>query len=189
MTVAAAVHPGRRRAARRAAPAPADAPAGGVAEAAGGASAGSDEGVYSLSSRYLGGRRFWQRRLASRSDVHAAILGGVPYGSLIHLVGSVRAIEPADVAAVLGISTRTLRRQGASPERPMPPDLASKAWLFAETLARATGVFGGRDAAERWMTKPALGLDGQRPIALLRTVQGAELVNDFLTRLEYGVYS
>ena len=34
-----------------------------------------------------------------------------------------------------------------------------------------------------------MGLDGKRPIELLQTVQGAELVTDFLTRLEYGVYN
>ena len=39
------------------------------------------------------------------------------------------------------------------------------------------------------MSRPAMGLDHQRPIDLLQTVQGAELVNDFLTRLEHGVYS
>ena len=34
-----------------------------------------------------------------------------------------------------------------------------------------------------------MGLNDQRPIELLQTVQGTELVTDFLTRLEYGVYS
>ena len=71
----------------------------------------------------------------------------------------------------------------------MPTDLASKTWLFAETLAKATEIFGGKEEAERWMSKPAMGLDRQRPIELLQTVQGAELVNDFLGRLEYGVYT
>ena len=71
----------------------------------------------------------------------------------------------------------------------MPADLASKTWLFAETLAKATEIFGSREEAERWMSKPAMGLDGERPIDLLQTVQGAELVNDFLGRLEYGVYT
>ena len=55
--------------------------------------------------------------------------------------------------------------------------------------AKASTVFGSREAAERWMGKPAMGLDGHRPIALLRTVQGAELVNEFLDRLEHGVYN
>lgn len=90
---------------------------------------------------------------------------------------------------MLGISGRTLRRQRETPKKPMPADLASKAWLFAETLAKATEVFGSREQAEAWLNKPAIGLDGQRPIDMLQTVQGTELVNDFLARLEYGVYS
>ena len=90
---------------------------------------------------------------------------------------------------MLGISGRTLRRQRETPKKPMPADLASKTWLFAETLAKATEVFGGKEKAEEWLNKPAMGLDGQRPIGMLQTVQGTELVNDFLTRLEYGVYS
>jgi putative toxin-antitoxin system antitoxin component (TIGR02293 family) len=145
--------------------------------------------LYSLSCRYLGGTKFWRHRPASRSDVHAAIVRGVPYGSLIFLVSQVKGLQEGDVAKVLGVSTRTLRRQSDTPDKPMPADLASKAWLFAETLAKATEIFGGKEEAERWMSRPATGLDGRRPIELLQTVQGAELVNDFLTRLEYGVYS
>jgi putative toxin-antitoxin system antitoxin component (TIGR02293 family) len=145
--------------------------------------------LYSLSRSYLGGAKYWRHRPASRSDVHAAIVGGVPYGSLVFLVSQVKGLEEADVAKMLGVSTRTLRRQGETPDKPMPADLASKAWLFAETLAKATEIFGGKEEAERWMSRPATGLDGQRPIELLQTVQGAELVTDFLTRLEYGVYS
>lgn len=71
----------------------------------------------------------------------------------------------------------------------MPADLASNTWLFTETLAKASEVFGGREEAEDWMNRPAIGLGGQRPIEMLQTVQGTELVNDFLTRLEYNVYS
>lgn len=56
------------------------------------------------------------------------------------------------------------------------------------TAAKAVEVFGSIEAAERWMDKPAMGLDGHRPIDLLQSAQGAEIVNDFLTRLEYCVY-
>jgi putative toxin-antitoxin system antitoxin component (TIGR02293 family) len=148
-----------------------------------------EDRFYSLSTRYLGGKKFWHHRPTSRSDVHSAILSGVPYGSLIYFVNQVKGLDEGDVAKVLGISTRTLRRQSETPDKQMPTDLASKAWLFAETLAKATEIFGGKEEAERWMSKPAMGLDGQRPIDMLQTGQGAELVNDFLTRLEYGVYS
>ena len=45
----------------------------------------------------------------------------------------------------------------------------------------------GKEEAER--SQEAMGLSGVRPIELLRTVQGAELVKEFLGRLEYGVYN
>ncbi len=148
-----------------------------------------DDRLYTLSRHYLGGKKFSRHTLHSRSDVHSAIVNGASYGALLHLISQMKGVLEGDVAKVLGISTRTLRRQSEHPDKPMPADLASKAWLFAETLAKAAEVFGGKDEAEAWMSKAAMGLDGQRPIDLLQTVQGAELVNDFLTRLQYGVYS
>ncbi len=60
---------------------------------------------------------------------------------------------------------------------------------FATMLAKAAEVFGSVGEAERWMVRQVMGLDGQRPVELLRTPEGAELVNDFLVRLEYGVYT
>lgn len=59
----------------------------------------------------------------------------------------------------------------------------------AETLAKACDVFGSREKAEVWMNRRAIGLNGERPIEMLQTVHGIELVHDFLTRLEYCVYS
>ena len=156
---------------------------------AGGVQRQMEHRIYALSLKYLGGKKFWRRDLCSKADVHSAIVKGVPYASLVFLVDNVTEVVEADVAKVLGVSTRTLRRQTEAPEKQMPADLASKAWLFAETLAKATEVFGGKEPAEQWMSRPAMGLSGQRPIDLLQTVQGAELVSDFLTRLEYGVYT
>jgi len=147
-----------------------------------------ESNLMQLSSELLGvGRR---RPVLSRFDVHKAIMAGdLAFSALIHLIGALKTMEEHDITRALGISGRTLRRHRETPKKAMPPDLASKTWLFAETLARASEVFGARDAAEEWLTKPAVGLDDQRPVDLLQTVQGTELVNDFLTRLEYSVYS
>jgi putative toxin-antitoxin system antitoxin component (TIGR02293 family) len=60
---------------------------------------------------------------------------------------------------------------------------------FAEVLIKATAVFGSQEEAEQWLEQPAIGLDQQRPIDLLATPEGAKLVEDFLTRLEFGVYA
>lgn len=145
--------------------------------------------LYRLSFGMLGGSEFLPRKFKSRLDVHAGIVEGIPYAALIHLVESIQALDEDDIVGVLGVSARTLRRQRVNASKPMPADLASRAWLFAETLAQASEIFGGRQEAERWLSRPAVGLGGQRPIELLRTLQGAELVHDFLGRLEYGVYA
>ena len=137
----------------------------------------------------LGGAKLLKRMPSSRAEVHATIVHGIPYSALFFLTDRITVLSEADVANVIGISARTLRRQKDEPKKSMPTDLASKTWLFAETLAKAAEVFGGKAEAERWMSEHAMGLDGARPIDLLRTLQGAELVNEFLGRLEYGVYN
>lgn len=137
----------------------------------------------------LGGKHALKRLPETRTELHAAFVEGVPYTLLIFLTDHAIALKPEEIADVVGISSRTLRRQKSDPKKLMPADLASKTWMFAETLAKASDVMGGREAAERWMSAPAMGLDGARPIDLLRTLQGAELVNEFLERLEYGVYN
>ena len=60
---------------------------------------------------------------------------------------------------------------------------------FPEFLDKATKVFGSQTAAEEWMVRPAIGLNGHRPIDLLKTSEGTMLVEEFLGRLEYGVYT
>ena len=138
---------------------------------------------------FMGGRRLFKSLPQSRAEIHGALVKGLPYAVLVNIVDQLSALSADQIADAVGISARTLRRQKDQPDKPMPADLASKTWLFAETLAQASAVFGGRDAAERWMARPAMGLDGARPIELLRTLQGAELVTELLGRLEHGVYN
>ena len=58
-----------------------------------------------------------------------------------------------------------------------------------EILTRAISVFGSRAAAVAWLVKPAIGLGRERPIDLLGTETGTKLVEEFLGRLEYCVYT
>lgn len=59
---------------------------------------------------------------------------------------------------------------------------------YSKMLKRATQVFGSREAAERWMEAPALGLERRRPIDMLASAEDLEVLETFLTRIEYGVY-
>lgn len=55
-------------------------------------------------------------------------------------------------------------------------------------VAKATPVFGSRREAKAWLNRPATGLEQRRPIDLLATQAGIEIVETFLQRLAHGVY-
>ncbi|GGG60539.1 MbcA/ParS/Xre antitoxin family protein [Hymenobacter glacieicola] len=50
-------------------------------------------------------------------------------------------------------------------------------------------VFGRIDAFHRWLLLPAYGLQGQMPVKLLHTIQGADSVAEELTHIAYGDFS
>jgi putative toxin-antitoxin system antitoxin component (TIGR02293 family) len=50
-------------------------------------------------------------------------------------------------------------------------------------------VLGSQDEAEQWLRRPAIGLEQKRPIELLTTPAGVKLVEEYLGRLEYDVYT
>ncbi|CDZ67170.1 Hypothetical protein NGAL_HAMBI2605_54490 [Neorhizobium galegae bv. orientalis] len=76
-----------------------------------------------------------------------------------------------------------------APSKPLSQEQSGRAWKFAEILSKATDVLGTQAEAEQWLERPAIGLDQRRPIDLLGTPAGVELVEDYLERLEYGVYA
>jgi putative toxin-antitoxin system antitoxin component (TIGR02293 family) len=65
----------------------------------------------------------------------------------------------------------------------------SRSTKIHHALARATKLFGSQAAAEQWLEQPAIGLDQRRPIDLMTTPAGLELVEDYLGRIGYGVYT
>ncbi|MDB5984108.1 MAG: hypothetical protein JWQ69_5123 [Pseudomonas sp.] len=71
----------------------------------------------------------------------------------------------------------------------MTAEQTNSTWRLATVLSKAEEVLGDRQQAVNWMTSPAMGLEGRAPIDLLTTQMGFELVEDFLTRMEYGVYA
>ncbi len=69
------------------------------------------------------------------------------------------------------------------------PDIGKVKNKFGKIMAKAKQVFGNSDDAEQWLLYPAMGLSGYRPIDLLTTNEGTQLVEDFLGRMEYCVYT
>ena len=143
------------------------------------------QGAYDL----LGGPKVLGRRPDSSLALHRLLTHGLSHAATGKLLAAYPGLTEAALAEVLGISQRTLQRQREAPGQAMTADQGSRLWRFADILASATEVLGGKAEAVAWLHTPALGLDQSLPLELMRTVQGAELVADFLGRLEYGVYN
>jgi putative toxin-antitoxin system antitoxin component (TIGR02293 family) len=142
-----------------------------------------------LASDLLGGRQILGAAIESEMDAHALLSRGLPRRALTSLIERLNVIEVAEAAEALGVSVRTLQRHKAAPIEHLDAPQSGRAWKFAEILARATHVLGSQDGAEQWLKRPAIGLNQQRPIDLLTTPAGIKLVEDYLGRLEYSVYT
>ena len=124
-------------------------------------------------------------------EAHDLLMGGLPSSALLHLTKEVAFLNTdINLDKAIGISVRTLqRRKKDAPEAVLSVEQSNRTWKFAEILGRTTEIFGSRPDAEAWMNQPAFGLDQRRPIDLLATAVGIEAVEDYLTRIEYGVYA
>lgn len=137
----------------------------------------------------LGGRQILGATLKSELDVHELLHRGLPRAAVSSLVEKLNIVEAVEASEALGMSVRTLQRHKAAPVERLDVQQSGRAWKFAEILAKATRVLGSQDEAEHWLKRPAIGLNQERPLDLLTTPAGVKLVEDYLGRLEYSVYT
>lgn len=137
----------------------------------------------------LGGKEVFPTRPEGTLAAHRLIEKGLPSTALTHLLENMGLLggEPA-LQQALGISMRTVQRKKDS-QTVLNNVQSGRTWKFAELFAKAIDVFGSQEEAERWMDEPAIGLEGYKPIQLLSTPAGVEVVETFLDRLSYGVYA
>ncbi len=149
--------------------------------------------TYQLANRLLGGRRVLHRLIHDEAEAHQRILQGLPTRALLRLLADLHVVPTASLLQVIGMSQRNYQRRKEAAERDpaakLTVDEGSRLWRFTELLVQATQTLGSREAAEKWFATPQPGLDGRRPIELMATAPGAELVEDLLIRMEYDVYT
>jgi putative toxin-antitoxin system antitoxin component (TIGR02293 family) len=140
-------------------------------------------------TKLLGGDRVLRRALRNTLDAHEMLVQGLPGQALCHLIDNLEILQTqVSLEKAVGMSLRTFQRRRDAPAKLLSKEQSGRTWKFAEILAKATEVLGSQREAEQWLERPAIGLDQRRPIDLLETPAGVELVDDLLGRLEYGVY-
>jgi putative toxin-antitoxin system antitoxin component (TIGR02293 family) len=146
-------------------------------------------GSRATAAHLLGGRALLRARSFAPLDVHAMIEQGFSSKAFGHLTDQVQVLGAAAVHKAVGMSVRTSQRRKLAPRKPLSAEQSGRAWKFAEILAKATEVFGSQRAGEEWLAAPAMALSGQKPIELLSTPVGTEMVERLLGRIEFGVYT
>lgn len=93
------------------------------------------------------------------------------------------------VQRITGKSLRTVQRlaKETQPVR-LNQQQSTVAFQYAQVLEHAINVFGDQQLAEDWLKKPCKYLEGHIPLELIDNSLGFQVVEDYLTRIEHGVY-
>lgn len=139
----------------------------------------------------LGGAATFDFEVSTALDAHEMIVRGFPGAALTNLCRNVALFRHSEASfKALGISQRTFQRRKAENDlKTLSSEQSSRAWKLAEVVAKATDVFGSQEEAEQWLERPAIGLNQKRPIDLLSTTAGTEIVDRYLEQIEFGVYT
>lgn len=137
---------------------------------------------------------------ALQADQYLAAQRAVDPSDHLQVVEVVRAGLPValveDAAARLGLSVQDLvgmavlagrtvahsRKQGR-----FSPQQSDRISRFFRVFQHAVETFGGSERARRWFERPTRPLGNSRPVDLMDTDEGAQLVDDLLTRIDHGL--
>ena len=122
----------------------------------------------------------------SELDLLEMLRHGLPYEALERIRQEL-GLSLDELADALAISIRTLNRRKKS--ETLKPDESDRIYRIARVYAHAIDVFGSREKAANWFKRPNSSLGGVVPLEVFDTDLGAQMVDDVLTRVEFGVYS
>jgi putative toxin-antitoxin system antitoxin component (TIGR02293 family) len=132
----------------------------------------------------LGGAGALGAAVGSELEFIRMVEEGLPIAAAEHL-SALGELSEAELGEI--VPRRTLSHARAKGR--LSPEQSDRVVRAIGLYARAHEVFANREKANRWMRRPNRALDGERPLALLRTSSGSELVETLLERIAYGVYS
>jgi putative toxin-antitoxin system antitoxin component (TIGR02293 family) len=131
----------------------------------------------------------------------ATVLGSEIDSTLEWIEALAHGFPPASVDAVIesGILTqgeadeyviprRTLSHRRQRRQR-LSIDESDRLGRIARLTGRASETFGDQANAVAWLREPNGALGGARPLDMLRSGEGAILVDQILTRIDHGVYT
>ncbi|QVL50237.1 MAG: DUF2384 domain-containing protein [Thiocapsa sp.] len=125
-------------------------------------------------------------REATDGDPVTWVRRGLPVTGVARLQKKLR-VRESDLLYLIGMSTQTFKHRKQEHEH-LNAIESDRLYRLAKIEARAVEVFEDEEIAANWLKAPNRAL-GEKPISLLDTEAGTDMVERVLTRIEYGVYS
>jgi putative toxin-antitoxin system antitoxin component (TIGR02293 family) len=119
---------------------------------------------------------------ATDTQIHNSIVHGFPAARLMELCeqGDVTPLERDQIIPLRTLKTRL------SKDQLLTVDESDRLYRTAHITAMAQTVFGDKDKAKRWLSKPKERFTGQAPMTLLATLQGTRQVEEMLLQIAEG---
>jgi putative toxin-antitoxin system antitoxin component (TIGR02293 family) len=119
---------------------------------------------------------------ANDLEVHRAVNEGIPAMLLMALAekGEIAPQERDQVIPLKTLKARIDKQQALSQGE------SDRLFRIAHVRAMAETIFGDKDKARRWLSKPKTRFDGASPASMLTTFQGCHLVEEMLIQIAEG---
>ena len=133
-------------------------------------------------AKKLGGRDAVGLQVVSDADMAKAVRRGFSVKAIHALKKS--GVTDKEIGDLI-IKPRTLTHRKEKRQK-LTIQESDRAARLARVMALAEKTFANKDKADRWLHKSLGALDGEQPIALLRTSAGTRIIEDILARIGWG---
>ena len=128
-----------------------------------------------------------KRLPSSELELAEVVARGLPVAALASLSGSL-GWSRAELFNQLGVAPRTAARRLQRRSLLTAPE-SDRLLRVARTFSRATEVLESEESARRWLIEPCAALAGRKPLGLLATDLGTELVLNELGKIDQGFFA
>lgn len=137
--------------------------------------------------KWLGGDRLVHTRIESEFDYITIGSSGITKGSVDELANFVGVTRKDMAERILDISVKTLERK--TPTQKLDKRISSHAVEIAKVMQHAYEVFEDEQKVKLWVNTENKSLNGMRPVQLMDTLTGLNMIDEVLGRIEEGIYS
>lgn len=134
----------------------------------------------------LGGENIVNHSLNTSLDYIETSNRGIQKNALISIQKKINIPLP-QMAKIVGTSQRTLSR--IQDDQLLTPLITENTLQFAQIIAKGMEVFEDELVLHEWLNDSNGAMDGLKPIDIMDTRYGTQLIMDILNRIEWGVYS